>query len=128
MPPVNRLDRINALLLREIAEDLYRVLGNEPEIDIAGLTVTRVDCAPNLRNADVWVSIMDAEKHPTWLRHLSHVSKELQTLINRNLDLRYTPHLRFRLDVGIAKGDRVLDLLNRLDYDASQKDADNAEV
>ena len=57
---VNRLDRINSLLQREIADDLFRVLQSDPEIDIAGVTVTKVVCAPNLRTADVWVSIRDA--------------------------------------------------------------------
>jgi ribosome-binding factor A len=112
---VQRLDRVNALLLREIADDLYRVLQSDPEIDIAGVTVTKVDCAPNMRNADVWVSIMDAEQHPTWMRRLSKHAKEIQTMINRNMTLRFTPHLRFRLDTGIAKGDKVLDILNHLD-------------
>lgn len=112
--PVNRLDRVNAILLREIADDLYRVLQSDPEVDLAGVTVTKVECAPNLRSADVWVSIMDAADHPTWLRRLSKHAKEIQALINRNLTLRFTPHLRFRLDVGIAKGDRVLDILNHL--------------
>lgn len=112
---VNRLDRINSLLQREIADDLFRVLQSDSEIDIAGVTVTKVACAPNLRTADVWVSIRDAEQHPTWLRRLSKHARELQELINRNLTLRFTPHLRFRLDVGIAKGDRVLDILSHLD-------------
>ena len=111
---VNRLERINALLLREIADDLFRVLQSDPEIDVAGITVTKVDCARNLRTADVWVSIRDAEQHHTWLRRLSKHAKEIQTLINQNLTLRFTPHLRFRLDVGISKGDRVLDILNHL--------------
>ena len=39
---VNRLDRINSLLQREIADDLFRVLQSDPEIDIAGVTVTKV--------------------------------------------------------------------------------------
>jgi ribosome-binding factor A len=112
---VNRLDRVNALLLREIADDLYRVLQSDPEIDLSGVTVTKVDCAPNMRTADVWVSIMDAEEHPTWLRRLSKHAKEIQTMINRNMTLRFTPHLRFRLDKGIAKGDKVLDILNHLE-------------
>ncbi|MBR5591297.1 MAG: 30S ribosome-binding factor RbfA [Kiritimatiellae bacterium] len=112
---VNRLDRVNALLLREIADDLFRVLQSEPEVDVAGITVTKVECAPNLRSADVWVSIMDAAEHPTWLRRLSKHAKEIQTLINRNMTLHYTPKLRFRLDTGIAKGDRVLDILNHLE-------------
>lgn len=111
---INRLDRVNALLLREIADDLFRVLQSDPEVDVAGITVTKVECAPNLRSANVWVSIMDAEDHPTWLRRLSKHAKEIQSMINQNLTLHYTPKLRFRLDVGIAKGDRVLDILNHL--------------
>jgi ribosome-binding factor A len=112
---VNRLDRVNALLLREIADDLFRVLQSDPEVDVAGITVTKVECAPNLRSANVWVSIMDAAEHPTWLRRLSKHAKEIQTMINRNMTLHYTPKLRFRLDTGIAKGDRVLDILNHLE-------------
>jgi ribosome-binding factor A len=112
---VNRLDRVNALLLREIADDLFRVLQSDTEVDVAGITVVKVECAPNLRSADVWVSIMDAAEHPTWLRRLSKHAKEIQAMINRNMTLHYTPKLRFRLDTGIAKGDRVLDILNHLD-------------
>jgi ribosome-binding factor A len=112
---VNRLDRVNALLLREIADDLFRVLQSDTEVDVAGITVVKVECAPNLRSADVWVSIMDAAEHPTWLRRLSKHAKEIQSMINRNMTLHYTPKLRFRLDTGIAKGDRVLDILNHLE-------------
>lgn len=121
---VNRLDRINALLLREIGDDLFRVLQSEPEVDLAGITVTKVECAPNLRTATVWVSIRDAEQHPTWLRRLSKHARDIQALINRNLTLRFTPHLRFRLDVGIAKGDRVLDILNHLPPPVAADDAE----
>ncbi len=121
---VHRLDRINALLLREIGDDLFRVLQSEPEVDLAGITVTKVECAPNLRTATVWVSIRDAEQHPTWLRRLSKHARDIQALINRNLTLRFTPHLRFRLDVGIAKGDRVLDLLNHLPPPVAADDAE----
>lgn len=121
---VHRLDRINALLLREIGDDLFRVLQSEPEVDLAGITVTKVECAPNLRTATVWVSIRDAEQHPTWLRRLSKHARDIQALINRNLTLRFTPHLRFRLDVGIAKGDRVLDILNHLPPPVAADDAE----
>jgi ribosome-binding factor A len=119
---VNRLDRVNALLLREIADDLFRVLQSDTEVNVAGITVVKVECAPNLRSADVWVSIMDAAEHPTWLRRLSKHAKEIQSMINRNMTLHYTPKLRFRLDTGIAKGDRVLDILNHLEI---PQDADS---
>ena len=123
---VNRLERVNSLLLREIGDDLYRVLQTEADVDIAGITVTKVECAPNLRSADVWVAVMDAELHPTVLRRLSKHAREIQDLINRNLTLRFTPRLRFRLDTGIAKGDRVLDILSHLDI-PSDSETENDE-
>ena len=88
--------------------------------------MTKVECAPNLRTATVWVSIRDAAEHPKYLRRLSKHAKEIQALINRNLTLRFTPHLRFRLDVGIAKGDRVLDILSHLPPPADDPADDGA--
>ena len=64
--------------------------------------------------------------HPRRRRAPEVPAKEIQALINRNLTLRFTPHLRFRLDVGIAKGDRVLDILSHLPPPADDPADDGA--
>ena len=111
---VKRLDRVNALLRREIGEALYHVFAGE-SIDLACITVTDVSCAPNLRNATVMVSIFghDDERNRI-LNQLSRKTKVLQTIINRDLTLKYTPRLRFKLDLSIEKGDHVLDILSHM--------------
>ena len=53
---VNRMARVNALLLREISESLYPILAGE-DVELATVTITQIDAAPNLRNARVHVSI-----------------------------------------------------------------------
>ena len=112
---VNRLERVNALLRRAIGEALYKVFAGDP-IDLASVTVTHVQVAPNLRNATVSVSVFGHEdERGAILRKLANKADVLQSIINRELTLKYTPRLRFVLDGSIEKGDHVLDVLSKLD-------------
>ena len=112
---VHRLERVNALMRRAIGEALYKVFAGDP-IDLASVTVTQVVTARNLRNATVSVSIFGHEdERGVILRKLAKKADALQSIINRELTLKYTPRLRFVLDGSIEKGDHVLDVLSKLD-------------
>jgi ribosome-binding factor A len=111
---VDRLERVNALLRREIAEAVPGVMSNEG-VDCAAITITQVRVARNLRNATVSVSILGHEaERRTMIRKLAHRHVAFQRLINRDMRLKYTPVLQFTLDESIEKGDRVLGVLTRL--------------
>jgi ribosome-binding factor A len=115
---VNRIDRVNALLRREIGEALFQVFAGGG-LDLAAVTVTKVVTSRNLRNATVCVSVLGHEhERGTILERLRSRHAELQARINRDCHLKYTPVLRFALDTSIEKGDRVLDVLHRLEPDA----------
>lgn len=119
---IDRLERVNALLRREIGEALYKVFAGD-SLDIGALTVTHVQASRNLRNATVLVSVFGHEKERgTILRKLSGKAKELQAMINRDLTLKYTPRLHFELDCSVAKGDHILDVLSHLDVPAGSGD------
>ena len=119
---VDRLERVNALLRRAIGEALYKVFAGET-IDLASVTVTHVETARNLRNATVSVSIFGHEnERGLMLRKLAGKADELQSIINRELTLKYTPRLRFSLDGSIEKGDHVLDGLSKLDIPEGNED------
>ena len=118
---IDRLERVNALLRRAIGEALYKVFAGDP-IDLASITVTQVVTARNLRNATVSVSIFGHEnERGVILRKLASKADMLQSIINRELTLKYTPRLRFMLDGSIEKGDHVLDVLNKLDVPESEE-------
>jgi ribosome-binding factor A len=121
---VDRLERVNALLRREIGEGLYKVFAGDT-LNLACVTVTNVEASRNLRNATVSVSIFAPEdERGTILRKLARKADELQSIINRDLSLKYTPRLRFVLDGSVEKGDHVLDILSHLDIpadDASER-------
>ena len=112
---IDRLERVNALLRREIGEAFFKVFVGDP-IDLAAVTVTHVQTARNLRNATVSISIYGHEQERgAYLRIIADKARELQSLINRDLTLKYTPRLRFALDESVEKGDHILDVLSKLD-------------
>ena len=111
---VDRLERINSLLKRVIAESMFTVMQGDT-VASGLITVTGVACGKDLRDATVRVSVFgdDALKE-TALQHLKHNARKFQAIINREVRLKFTPRLTFVLDLSLEKGDEVLAILNGL--------------
>lgn len=111
---VDRLERINSLLKRVIAESMFTVMQGDT-VAPGLITVTGVTCGKDLRDATVRVSVFgdDALKE-TALQHLKHNARKFQAIINREVRLKFTPRLMFVLDLSLEKGDEVLAILNGL--------------
>ena len=113
--PIDRIERINSLMLREIAEAIPAVMAGSG-VNVAAITVTRVSVASNLRNATVSVSIFaPPQERAHILSQVKARRSEFQRLVNRDIKIKYTPVLRFVLDESIEKGDRVLDILTKME-------------
>ena len=112
---VDRLERVNSLLKRVIAESMFSVMQGD-SVPAGLVTVTGVSCGKDLRDATVRVSVFgdDALKE-TALQHLKHNAKRFQQEINRQVKLKFTPRLTFQLDLSLEKGDEVLAILNNLE-------------
>ena len=112
---VDRLERINSLLKRVIAEAMFSVMQGDT-VQPGLITVTNVACGKDLRDATVRVSVFgdDALKE-TAMQHLRHNAKRFQQIINREVKMKFTPRLTFQLDLSLEKGDEVLELLNKLE-------------
>jgi len=125
-----RLVRVNELLKREIAEDLYRNF-SMTDFDSASLTVTRVECTPDLRDANVFVSIFGHEnERDRMIAYLNRHRQEIVRLMVKRVKLKYTPRLHFVLDESIEGGDHILSILAELERetpDAFKDDDQNDE-
>jgi len=111
----DRIKRVNALLLREIASALYEVI-DDGDFDHAAVTVIRVEAARNLRQARVWVSIRaDEPRQDAMLAILRAHRGDLQHAINRDLTIKFTPRLEFIADHSIAQGAHVLEILDAIE-------------
>lgn len=120
-----RMVRVNELLKREVAAALFRVV-NEAGFDLTAVTVTGVEVGSDLRTAVVRVSIRDHRgERARMLQLLKKHRAEIQEILHRNVILKYTPRLSFQLDESIERGDRVLDILHKME-DAGELGAGGA--
>lgn len=112
---IPRLVRVNELLKREIAEDLYRNFSMS-DFDASSLTVTRVECTPDLRDANVFVSIFGHEEERNrMIGYLNRHRQEIVRLMVKRVKLKYTPRLHFILDESIEGGDHILSILAEME-------------
>ena len=111
---VDRLERINSLLRRVIAESMFSVMQGDT-VAPGLITVTGVSCGKDLRDATVSVSVFgDDDLKQTALSHLKHHARDFQALINREVKMKFTPRLSFQLDRSLERGDEVLAILDGL--------------
>lgn len=112
---VDRLERINSLLKRVIAESMFSVMQGDT-VQPGLITVTEVKCGKDLRDATVKISVFgDDELKKTAIEHLKHNAKRFQQIINREVRIKFTPRLVFQLDLSLEKGDEVLAIINKLE-------------
>jgi ribosome-binding factor A len=108
-----RLQRVRELLKRQIGEAIRR----EFQVSEAGLiTVNDVDVAGDLHSAVVFISILgNPDQQKRGFALLERHRKRIQGLVGRAVVLKYTPTLRFLMDDSIARGNRVLSIIDELD-------------
>jgi ribosome-binding factor A len=99
--------RVNQVLRQVVAEELER-LADADEVPM--LTVTSVECAPDMRTAVVYLASLDDAAADVLEEQRGH----LQRLIGTQMTIKRTPRLRFVADPAIAAGSRVEELLRGL--------------
>jgi ribosome-binding factor A len=89
------------------------ILADLKDPRIEGVTVTHVEVSPDMRQAKVHVSIMGDEAAQRLCLHgLQSAAGFLQQKIAKRIDTRYTPRLRFELDLGVKKSIAIARLLD----------------
>ncbi len=69
---------------------------------VKDVTVTRVEMAPDMRSATVYVTVMGTPgQEQLALRGLTKAAGFLQARIADRIETRYTPRLRFEPDAGV---------------------------
>ena len=109
-----RTERIAEQLRAEIARVL-REEATDPRVRL--VTVTRVDVAPDLSNAFVFWSALDAEDEGAIAAKedgLASAASFVRRRLARELPLRRVPELRFRFDPSFVLGSETLSLLRSL--------------
>jgi ribosome-binding factor A len=99
--------------IREVVSMAILTDLRDPRIE--GVTVTRVEVSPDMRQAKVHVSIMGSEAQQKLCLHgLRSSAGYLQSKISDRIDTRYTPRLQFALDEGVKKSLEISRMLSDL--------------
>ncbi|MBM3884005.1 MAG: 30S ribosome-binding factor RbfA [Verrucomicrobia bacterium] len=108
-----RVERVRELLKRELSALLLREFA---AADVGLLSVNEVQLTGDLQSATVYVGMVStpAQKKRALLLLEEH-RKRLQSLVGAAVVLKYTPELRFVADESIARGNRVLQILDEIE-------------
>src|SRR6185312_3163628 len=114
-----------AAAVREVVSMAILTDLNDPRVE--HVTVTRVEMAPDMRQAKVHVSIMgDETKQRLGLAGLKSAAGYLQSKVAKGIDTRYTPKLEFVLDQGVKRSIQIAEILGRvLTKDPAETPADD---
>ena len=109
-----RIERVNGLLREEISA-LISSQVNDPRLK-GLITITRVQTAPDLRNARVYVSVMgDQSMRDEALAGIQSSASFLRRELRDRVSLRYVPFLKFALDDAMLEADRLMTIIDGLD-------------
>ena len=102
------------------------ILADLKDPRISGVTVTHVEVSPDMRQAKVHVSIMgDDAAQRLCLHGLQSAAGFLQQKIAKRIDTRYTPRLRFELDMGVKKSIAIARMLDEVLPPEAEDSADD---
>ena len=104
-----RVDRVNALLQRELAMLISEEL-RDPRISFP--TVTSVETTPDLRTARVFVSVLGGDEAVTsTMKALNEARPFIRHEVGSRTDLRFVPEIEFVNDASAARASRIVRLL-----------------
>ncbi|NBR33169.1 MAG: 30S ribosome-binding factor RbfA [Rhodobacteraceae bacterium] len=96
--PSQRQLRVGELVRRALSEVLARGETYDPELNRISITVGEVSASPDLKIATAYVCPLGGQGGDEVIALLAKNKSELRRAIGKNLGLKYTPDLRFRLD------------------------------
>ena len=107
----NRIEKVNALIKKELSLILLREMDFSKD---ALITVTRVEAAPNLSEAKIYISTMPENKSDRVQEILKRKVYYIQQCLNKRLKMRPIPKIGFKKEGRTKQADRVEELLEQL--------------
>jgi len=118
--PTQRQERVGQLLRDEISRIVQREM-RDPRLGL--VTVTEVRVSADLRQARVYVSVYgDEETARNTVDALSGAAGYVRGELSRVVKLRHIPELTFHYDDSLARGSRVLELMEKLKREQTGQD------
>jgi ribosome-binding factor A len=96
--PSQRQLRVGELIRRTLSDVLNRGDIHDPDLNRMSITVGEVRTSPDLKVATAYVLPLGGQGQEDVLKLLARNKNELRRAVAKNLTLKFSPDLRFRLD------------------------------
>ena len=105
-----RVAKVESVLQQAVAEQIRAIM----EGDAARVTVTRVDAAPDLRSAIIWIGLLGTpvQTEVLWAR-LVGLRSQLQGAVAAKATTKFAPQIHLRQDTGGAYAAEIERLLRQ---------------
>ncbi|MGB0498050.1 MAG: 30S ribosome-binding factor RbfA [Rubricella sp.] len=110
--PSQRQLRVGELIRRALSDLLIRGDLFIPELEGIPITVGEVQTSPDLRVARVHVLPLGGKEADAVVAALNANAKSIRMALSREIELKYSPELRFRADRTFDRMDETRDLLS----------------
>jgi ribosome-binding factor A len=124
--PSQRMLRVAELIRHAMAQMLSRGDINDPVLEKHVVTVSRVKMSPDLKLATVYVMPLGGKDEPEVIAALDRHRKFLRGEIAHEVNLKFAPEIRFRIDDSFDTVSRIDAILNservKRDLEGAQDD------
>ncbi len=114
-PKSPRQLRVGEELRHALARLFERGDMRDPELRGASVTVTQVDCSPDLRNAVAYVMPLGGVDRERLLAAMRRAAPYFRSQLARAVELRHAPELQFRIDETFDYAGRINEILHSPD-------------
>lgn len=114
----HRMLRVNEVVKRELSGILTR----EIKFEGALVTINHVEVTSDLKNAHVFFSVLGSATGESIMKKLEEHRPAFQSELARRVTMKFTPHLVFHHDESIARGSRIVEILQQIDSDNGKKE------
>ena len=121
--PSRRQEKV-ARVIKESVSNTITTRLSDPRIQ-GFVSVTKVDISPDLRNADIFLSIMtdDETARRKTFAAIEHATRHIQAQLSHKMTSKYCPHLTFHEDVNFKKTLETLRLIDEATEELKDKDS-----
>jgi ribosome-binding factor A len=108
---MERIKRVNQLIKEKIADILLKETCFDKDTLV---TVQNVDTSKDLRYAKVGISVIPFSKSEDVLKVLEKRAFEIHRELNKAIEIRFIPKIKFEIDTGEEKADRIEKVLREI--------------
>jgi ribosome-binding factor A len=125
--PSQRMLRVGELLRHALAQMLSRGDIADPVLEKHVVTVSRVKMSPDLKLATIYVMPLGGQDEPQVLAALDRHKRFLRGEVAHEVNLKFAPEIRFRIDDTFDNVSRIDALLDSEHVKRDLADGDDAE-